>query len=148
MAEKVIGDRTFKVGHLLATDAIVLQSRLIRIIGPALDRLPVIFAGKAENATDADRKASDMAAIQAISDIFGKADPREVADLVKDICELAMISHDKGKNYDQIDFDGDFSGSNFKDTIPVATFVLKETLGDFFSGALASGRRGAKTVAA
>jgi hypothetical protein len=78
----------------------------------------------------------------AIAGIFDKADPDVVIDLIKDIFALAMVSADGGKSYNPIDVDYEFSGSMMKHMFPALIFVLQETLGDFFSGALASGSLG------
>lgn len=145
MAEKKIGSRTFKTEDLLATEAIKLQARIMRFVGPAVEKLPVIFAGRGTKASDDQRVASDAAAVKAISDIFANAEPDAVAQLVADVCEMAHVSYD-GRNYDRIVFDQEFSGGNLKDVIPVVTFVLREALGDFFSAALANGNRGAKAA--
>lgn len=139
MAEKVIGDRTFKVGMVLATDAIKLQIRLVKLIGPALETLPAVFAGRAEGASQADQEKANGAAIRAIAGIFDKADPDAVVDLMKDIAKLAMVSSNKGQSYEEISFDHEFSGAGAKNLLPAVLFILQETLGDFFSGALASG---------
>lgn len=142
MAEKKIADRVFKAGDVLATDAIKLQIRLMKLIGPALDKLPAVFAGRAKDAAPEARAAADNAAIMAIAGIFDKADPDAVIDLIKDIFALAMVSADGGKSYNPIDVDHEFSGSMMKHMFPALIFVLQETLGDFFSGALASGSLG------
>jgi hypothetical protein len=142
MAEKVIGDRTFKAGHVLATDAIKLQIRLVKLIGPALETLPAVFAGRSEGASPDDQEKANAAAIRAIAGIFEKADPDAVVDLMKDICRNAMVSPDKGAHYEEIAFDSEFSGPGSKSLFPAIVFILQETLGDFFSGALASGGLG------
>jgi hypothetical protein len=139
MADKKIGNRYFRAGDALATDAIRLQVRLMKFIGPALDKLPAIFAGRAEGATEEAKTASNTAAIKAIAGIFADADPDAVVKLVEDICGMAKISYDGKGAWDDIVVDQEFSGQNSRDLIPVVLFVLQETLGDFFSGALASG---------
>lgn len=139
MAEKVLGDRTFKAGAVLATDAIKLQIRLVKLIGPALETLPDVFAGRAAGASPEDQEKANAAAIRAIAGIFDKADPDAVVDLMKDIFALAMVSPNKGQSYEEIVFDHEFAGAGAKNLFPAMVFVLQEVLGDFFSGALASG---------
>jgi len=135
MAEKKIGSRTFKVEPLLATEAIRLQMRLVKAIGPAISRLPEIFAGIGKDA--AAKEKANGAAVSAMADIIGKMEPDDAADLVKDIVQVAMIKRPSGA-YDQVDMDGDFTGS-LGDIIPVATFVLQEQFAEVFSGARGSG---------
>ncbi|MBD8556293.1 hypothetical protein IFT84_17430 [Rhizobium sp. CFBP 8762] len=137
MAEKKINGRTFKVAPMLAIEAVVMQARLMQLLGGALDRLPEILAGRNDKATDEMKAKSDAMAVAAFTDIFKHLDPREFGKLVKDIVELASIQRESG-TYDPVDMDGDFTG-NLKDLIPVVIFVLGEQFGDFFSGALASG---------
>jgi hypothetical protein len=139
MAEKKIGSRYFRAGEALATDAIKLQIRLMKIIGPALDKLPAVFAGRAAGASAEAQDASNAAAIQAISGIFEKADPDAFVVLLEDILALGKISYTGKGEWDDIVLDQEFSGANAKDLIPVALFILQETLGDFFTGLQASG---------
>lgn len=134
MAEKKIGQKTYKVEPMLATEAIKLQARLLRVAGPALDKLPAILGGRKAG----DEAASNAAAIAAFTDIFTRADPEEIMALVRDVCEVAMVRRPSGA-YDPVSFDGDFTG-NLKEIIPVAVFVLQEQFGDFFGAALANGR--------
>lgn len=139
MAEKKIGGRTFRVGHVLATDAIKLQVRLLKIIGGGVDRLPVILAGmgKKGEADPAAKSASDAAAVAALGDIFSKSDPDAVTKLISDIVSMSQLNTTSGA-WENADIDQDFT-QNKGDLFPVVLFVLQEVLGDFFSGALASG---------
>ncbi len=139
MAEKKIGGRLFRVGHVLATDAIKLQVRLLKIIGGGVDRLPVILAGLGEKGkTDPDAKAaSDAAAVAALADIFAKADPDGVARLLSDVVSMSQLSTPSGA-WETADIDQDFT-QNKRDLFPLVTFILQEVLGDFFAGALGNG---------
>ena len=140
MAEKKIGGRTFRVGVVLATDAIRLQVRLMKVIGGAVDRLPTILAGMGKKgAENPEAKAeSDEEEVAALDDIFNKADPDEVANLVSDIVGISQIKT-QGGSWETANLDQDFTGAQMKDLFPVVTFVLKEVLGDFFGASLASG---------
>lgn len=138
MAEKKINGKTFKVEPLLATDAIRLQMRLVKAIGPALARLPVIFAGAGDKSPEAKERAN-KAAVDAMAEIVAEMDPDVATALIKDIVEVAMIRRPSNA-YDQVDLDGDFTG-NLGEIIPVVTFVLQEQFGQVFSAALANGRR-------
>ena len=140
MAEKKIGGRTFRVGTVLATDAIKLQVRLMKVIGGAVDRLPVILAGMGKKGAENPeaKAASDAAAVAALADIFNKANPDEVARLFSDIVAIAQMNGPSG-SWEAVDIDTCFAGPHMKDLFPVTAFVLKEVLGDFFGGALASG---------
>lgn len=135
MAEKKIGDRVFVVGHVLATDAIRLQARLLKIIGGGVDRLPEILAGAGSASPEAKEK-SNAAAVAALTDILAKCDPEEVTKLITDIVSMAQIRRASGA-VETVDLDGDLSQTK-KDIIPLVGFVLKEVLGDFFAGSLAS----------
>ena len=138
MAEKTIGGTTYKVDAMLATRAIVLQARLMRLLGGAIERLPQILSATSPNASDEVRSAANAAAISALTDIFTQSDPEEVAALVKDVVEIAMRLAPSG-SYIKVDFDGDFTGK-LGDVIPLCVFVLREQFGDFFSAAKDSGR--------
>lgn len=138
MAEKKINGKTYKVEPLLATDAIRLKMRLVKAVGPALSRVPVIFAGFGAATQEAKDKSNEAAA-DALSEIIGSLDPDDATDLIKNIVEVAMIKRPSG-SYEQVDLDGDFTG-NLGEIITVATFVLQEQFGEVFSAALANGRR-------
>ena len=139
MAEKKINGVEYRVDPLLATRALVLQARLMRAAGPLASKLPSILASRREGATVEEKAAADSEALVAITAIFDAISPEEFASLVKDIVEIAKIKRPSGA-YDPVDLDGDFAG-RLGDIIPVAVFVLSEQFGDFFSGALANGRR-------
>lgn len=133
------GGRTFKVEPMLATEAIRLQARLLKVIGGAIDRLPVVFAGYGDHASAEAKEKSNVAAIAAFGDIFCKGDPEEMTSLVKDIVEIAMVKRPSGA-YEQVDLDGDFTG-HLNEAFDLAVFVLREQFGPFFSGLLARGSR-------
>ena len=137
MAEKKIGSRTFQVGHVLATDAVRLQARLLRIIGGGVDRLPTIMRGVGKDVTPELKEAANAASVAALTDIFAKCDPDEVTRLISDIVSLATIKQPSG-SWGKVDLDQDFT-EHKGDLFPVIVFVLKEVLGDFFSGLPAAG---------
>lgn len=138
MAEKKIGGRVFQVGHVLATDAVRLQARLLKLIGGGVERLPTILRGVGKDADPAAKEASNAAAVAALTDIFGKSDPDEVTRLISDIVALATVKQTSGA-WGQVDMDQDFT-EHKADLFPVVIFVLKEVLGDFFSGLPDSGK--------
>jgi hypothetical protein len=144
MADKKICDRWFKAGDALATDAIRLQVRLLKLVGPALDKLPAVFAARAPDATDEQKASANAAAIQAIVGIFAGVDPDQVVTLVEDICGMGAIAYDPKGSWDDIIVDQEFSGARAKDLIPAVAFILQETVGEFFPGALASGNQAIK----
>ena len=137
MAEKKFSGREFKVGSVLATDALILQARLMQIIGGGLGQLPAILASRAEGATDAQRAAGDAAAIVALGDIASKCEPGIISKLFEDVVGLALIKRPSGA-WEKADLDGDFS-EHKHDIFPFVIWVLREVLGDFFSGLQASG---------
>lgn len=138
MAEKKINGRTFKTEPMLAMDAMILQARLVKLLGPAIDKLGTILAGRGENASEEAKAQSNFAAVAALSEVFGKSEPVETAQVIRDVAQIAMISRPSG--YEPVDFDGDFTGK-LGDIMPVVGFVLVEQFGDFFTGVLASGKR-------
>jgi hypothetical protein len=140
MSEKKINGETYKVEPMLAEDAIILQARLMRVVGPAMSKLPAIIASRKDGATEEAKAKGEAEAVAAITGIFANCDPKEIGSLIKDVVETAMILR-PSKSYEQVDMNGDFTGK-LGNVIPVVFFVLKEQFGDFFSGALASGTRG------
>ena len=146
MAEKKINGRTFKVAPMLAMDALVLQARLFKLLGPALSQFGAVMQGRGKDATEDAKAAALTAGATALVSIFQNAEPRDVAQLIKDVVELAQIRRESGV-YDQCDLDGDFTGDQ-KTMMQVTFFVLKEQFGDFFSGLPGLGNPGKGTEAA
>lgn len=132
MAEKKIGQTTFRVDPLLATNALILQARVMKMVGPALSKFGAIMKGVGSDKTEEAKAQSDAAAISAFVDIFIHADPNDLANLLKDLCQTARILRPSG-SYDPVDFDGDMTERQ-KDIVPLVVFVLREQFGDFFSG--------------
>lgn len=139
MADKKIGGRYFRVGHILATEGIKLQVRLLRMVGPAMESLPLLFAAKAANIPIEEDTKSRQLAMAALGKVFKDADPDEVSSFISDVCEMAMVSENGKTEYEQVIFDQHFVGPEVKDVYPLVAFVLQETLGDFFTGGLGIG---------
>lgn len=136
MAERKINGREFQVGQVLATDAVLLQARLMKVVGAGVERLPTILKGTGE-ASQEDKDASRAAAVAAFTDVFTNGDPAVMTKLIADVVELATVKRQSGV-FEQVDMDGDFTndkGSLF----PVVVFVLQEVLGDFFTGLQGNG---------
>lgn len=132
MAERKIGTRTFKTDKLLATRAVVLQARVFKVIGPGLAHMgDVLREAKGKDEVGA-------GALGALAEVFAKSEPEALAALLKDVVELAQIKRPSGI-YENCDLDGDFT-TNPQDLYPVALFVIKEQLGDFFTGDLGLSR--------
>lgn len=145
MAEKKINGRVFKTEPMLATQAMVLQARLLKVLGPGLSRLGEIFQGVGRDKSDEDKARSNAAALAAFAEIFAQSKPEEVAHLVKDVAEIALIKRPSGE-YHPVDFDGDMTGAQ-KDIIPLVVFVLREQFGDFFTGLPGLGSLGSRVPA-
>lgn len=137
MAERKIKGREFQVGKVLATEAVLLQARLMKVIGAGVERLPVILKGVGD-ASDEAKEASRAAAVAAFTDVFVNGDPVTMTRLIKDVVEMATVKRKSGV-YEQVDMDGDFTDDKGA-LFPVAVFVLQEVLGDFFTGLQANGR--------
>jgi hypothetical protein len=131
MAEKTINGRTFKHEPMLAEESMELQAELFRLAGPAMAHLGGMLAGVGAQGED-DIARSNIAAVAAFNDIFQTTPPREYAQLVKKVCEMARIKRPSG-NYEKLHFNGDMT-DNKKDIIPLVVWVIQEEYGDFFGG--------------
>lgn len=139
MAERKINGREFQVGEVLATDAVLLQARLMQVIGASVERLPTILGGASESASEESKELARSAAVAAFTDIFVASDPKVITALVSDIVELATVKRPSGV-FEKVDMDGDFT-THKSSLFPVVVFVLQEVLGDFFTGLQVSGIR-------
>lgn len=131
MAEKKINGRVYRADRVLATEAVRLQARLLRIIGGAVDRLPDIMAGMGSKKDEAAQQKSNAALAAALADMFAKADPDEVTQLISDIVGYASLQA-PSKVWEQVDLDGVFT-QHPEDLYPVVAFVITTVLGSFFS---------------
>lgn len=141
MAIKKINGREFQVGVVLATTSVLLQARLMKVIGGGVEHLPTILKGAGASATEQAKEASRSAAVAALLDITSKIEPEQWLGLVKDVVELATVKRGTSSHFEQVDLDLDFtSGSGEPGALyPVIVFVLREVLGDFFTGLQDSG---------
>jgi hypothetical protein len=102
-----------------------------------MSRIGEILRGAGAKATEEEKLRSNEAAIVAFGEILTHVEPEEIADLVKELAEVAMILRPSGQ-YEKVDFDGDFTHHK-GDIIPVVVWVLREQFGDFFTGVPAIG---------
>lgn len=145
MAERKIGNRTFKVDQPLATEAVRLQARLARALGGSMAK--AFDAYVAANSSKAESKEAVAGLlIPIIADFFEKNDPDAVVDLVQYLMTFAQVAHQSGQ-YDPVDLDGDFYGS-LNDIVPVCAFVIEEVVGVFLSGPGRSGSPAKRATAA
>lgn len=156
MTEKKFGEYTFKVEKILATKALLLQARILKMAGPAVKHIGGLFGAIQE--AQAEQKqinlpgveaaslpvtkatmAAGSAAVTTFMQIFADNEPEAVARLIKDIVEIADIQQDSGQ-YTGVDLDRDFNGADPL-IMELVIFVLAEQFSDFFTALLASGNR-------
>lgn len=141
MAERKIGNETYRCSPMPAGDALVLLADLTRVASHGAGRLPAMLLGIEEKASGADPTGdyADMAFIAGIGDVLAQNASRDIAALVERIVTKAEIRRPSG--YDKVSLDDDFTG-NLEAIVPVARFVLEVQYRDFFG---ASGVSGALT---
>lgn len=132
MAEKKINESTYQVGVILATDALLLKTRLLKIVGNGAKELPAILRGRGDKASKEAQEKSDAAATKALTDIFEAIEPEQYVKLISDIVGFAQVQRPSSQ-WERCDLDGQFT-QNKADLYPVVLFVLKEAFSDFFSG--------------
>lgn len=137
MAEKKINGRTFKTTPMLATRALVLQAKILKLVGPAVNSFAGVMKGFSKEATEAQKAQSTEAGIKALAAIFAECDPEATVNLLAEILSNGTILRPSGV-YDTIDLDGDFTDHQ-GDIFPVLFFVLGEQFGSFFTGLRAIG---------
>lgn len=132
MAEKKFSGRTFKTEPMLASRALVLQARIIKLIGPGVVNFKEIMASFGSEANEEKKAEGTAFAIKALTDIFSAAEPEAMVGLLKDILQEGMILRPSG-SYDPVDLDGDFINHQ-GDIFPVVAFILLEQFSSFFTG--------------
>ena len=135
MAETKIGGVEYRVETLLARDAVALQMRVMRILGPAMNAMPEVLSTYFKGQEG--RQLANQKALAAIGDIVAKSDPAEATQLVVDVCELAESRRPSG-DYEKVSFDQEFSGK-LMDAYKLMAFVLQAQFGELFQGVPANG---------
>ena len=148
MSEYALKDGSlYRVDTVLATKALLLKARLLKIAGGAMDRLPAILAGRGKDDGDETASVSDSAALAALGDMLSKIDPVDVVQIIGDVVALGSIQPHGSTGWHKANLDAHFSDRK-ADLYPVVIFTLRETFGDFFTGLPVNGiLRRAKTVA-
>lgn len=126
MAEKRIGDRTFRAEKLPARAALNLQLRLAKVLGPAFARLAEIV--KIEDEAERDART-----LEALGSFLAATDADEVERLVVELSEKARVSVGTGGAYEPVIFDHHFS-DDLLTAWQVAMFVVQVNFADFFGG--------------
>jgi hypothetical protein len=126
MPEKKIGERTYKVEKMAATEATRTLLRLTKIIGPALPKLSAAIAGK---------DGQDGAALEAIAELLVHADADGLTNFLVEVAEKAEVKLDKGGSYDPVVFD---LVPDLMEGFQLVAFVLQVQYRDFFGGKLGS----------
>jgi hypothetical protein len=108
-----------------------------KMFGPAISRLPAIFAGLGAGDEAAKARANGEA-LAAFGEVVAQCEPKAAAALVRDIVQVAQIKRPSGM-YEHPDFNVDFRGKLGK-AREIALWVLREQFGDLFPGAPANGR--------
>ena len=120
-----INGRYYEVKPLLATETVMLQTRLLKIVGPGMEELKELLSGS----TDEMMKA--QVALAGMGKIFADCDPRAVTTFIKDVVESCKIKRESGQTGDVI-MDVDFSGKT-NELFKLLFFALKDMFGEFFT---------------
>ncbi|UXT40924.1 hypothetical protein FY137_06840 [Agrobacterium tumefaciens] len=136
MADRKIDGIEYHVDPLPAVESIELYADILRLLGPAANRLPAIILSLQAD-SEGQQMMADVAALAAISDILSRVTSQEVSALAARIVGIASIKRKSG-NYEPCDLDGDFTGK-LGNVVPLMKFVLEEQFRDFFTGKRPSG---------
>lgn len=136
MAEKKIGDKTYRCEPLMAKEALALYTDIMRVGSKAANRLPAIIVAL-NGANEGEQAMADVAALAAIGDILATTPTDAVIDLVERILACAQIQEPSG-SYRRADLDGDFT-RELKNLIPVIRWILSVQYADFFIGSAGNG---------
>lgn len=140
MAEKKIGNRTFRVKQPLATEALRLQFRITSLVKDREAFQKIMEAG-AEAASSKDDNIKAKAGAQVINSViavFGSIDPDEGTSLMRDLVAMSEIKASNGQ-YERADIDTEFS-EDPSGLFELIGFVMKEVLGPFVAGLLSAMR--------
>ena len=125
MSEMSLDGLTYKVKPVLATNAMKIQVRLMKMVGNAADELMEL-----QNEKDGVEVKLGAALIKC----FGNADPNEFVSLANAILENVQVMQPSGE-YRSVDINADFTGK-MSVLYKVIFFAIKDMFGDFFGGSL------------
>lgn len=134
MNEKKINGRVYRVPPVLATKAVVLQARVVRAIGPALEEVIALIPSPE---SQADSSAVAKAMLDAVVKVCENSDPEVLASLIRDMVDLSQIQRPSNQ-WHRTDMDGDLTQYP-EDLLPLVAFVGESVFGAFFAGGRASG---------
>lgn len=126
-----INGRQYEVKQLLATQTVMLQARLLKIVGPGMEELKMLLSGNVDEMMQA------QVALAGMGKIFSDCDPRAVTGFIKDVIESCKVRRESGQMGDVI-MDADFSGKT-NDLFKLLFFALKDMFGEFFIELQAAG---------
>jgi hypothetical protein len=127
MAERKIGDLTFRVEKLPSTEALRLLTRLTKILGPALRYL--------DGAFDADEGRRDTATLAAIASIVETVEEATFNSLVVEAAEMAQVNWNGA--YEDVIVDTHLR-DDLLTVFKVAIFALEVQFKGFFDAGRAS----------
>lgn len=133
MSEKKFGDRTFIIVPILATPGVILQGRILKLLGPAIAEMGAAFRGTQQTASPEEKADGMAAAGRALMSVMANADPVELASIMRELVSTTRIIRPSGER-SQVDMDGDFSGEYSSDLYPFVAWVAREQFAPFFSG--------------
>lgn len=118
--KRVICDTTYMVTQMDAFRALSIQTKLFKILGPAV---PLLFSGQMD--------ADNMSAILSmIPEVAGNFDHDFVDKFIISLFEQGVFKQDKNGHPESIDFGIEFAGKS-KEMWQVALFILEV---NFFGG--------------
>lgn len=133
MPEKKIGTMTFRCEKMLATESLLLQARMARMIGPGLQRF--MAAASAEETED----AAGNRLVDAFAEIFQRNKPEEVVTLLKDIASIASVRTESGAEI-RVNIDELFT-DDMPSLLILIAWVVEVQFRDFFTALLATGNQ-------
>jgi len=127
--EKKIGDRTFRVDNMAASEAVGYLFRVGKIAAPIVSGLKGV-----KLASLMGPEGNDGRTLEVIAGFLAQLDPVEGQKLVMELCGKAEIMNAQNV-YEPVVFDIHFA-KNVLDSFQVAAMVVQVNFGDFFGGKL------------
>lgn len=131
MAEKKIGQDTYRVQKVGAREQQRMLLRLGRLLGPAITAFTDAIASEGDR---------ERGALSAVGGMLTNANPDEAEQLLVDICQMAQVNTAgmPAGQYEPIIFDHHMDGLPLQTCWEVAGFVLEVNFRDFFDAAVST----------
>lgn len=129
MPDKKIGEKYFRAAKMKVREAVRLQMRLARLLGPSFAEFADII--KMEAGSQIDEDVRDRRVMEVIGSFFASTDTEEAESILFNLCELAQVRVNDTNSYENVI--PDMHLGDALNVYQLAMFVVGEQFGSFMA---------------